>query len=588
MSKIILCALSIVFILSGCKNNAATGSSSGPVSADSAFAQLSREFLDGELAWGPENAVSLGFHQYDGKLTNYSKASLDSELTKLKSYDRQLSALDTSALSAKMFYDYRILQSGIRNSIFAFDDQESFSSNPMTYARAIDVSIYVKRNFSPLEDRVRSIINIENGVPAVYAAARQNLKDSLAKPLINMAILVGTGAASFLEKDLLIALKDVKNDSLMNAFKASNKLAAGEIRAFVDYLKKEKLPKANNNYALGRDKYSKMLLYQEDISMAPEDLLQLGMKQLAIEQDSFNAAAKIINPKKKPLDVYHDLELEHPTADSLIPDARKTLESIRQYIVDKNIVTIPSEIRVILKETLPFARETSTASMDIPGPFEQKATEAYYYITPVDSSWTPKQKEDWLEQFNYYTTDIVTIHEAYPGHYVQFLHLNASDATMIEKIYGSYAYIEGWAHYCEKMLVDEGYGNKGDRIKAAKFRLAQSGDALLRLCRFCVSIKTHCSGMTVDEATKFFMDNWHQGEKPCRQEALRGTFDPGYLFYTVGKLEILKLREDYKKQEGANFSLQKFHDAFLNNGMPPIRLVRERLLTDKTEWGKTL
>ena len=588
MSKTILCVLSFVFILSACKNNTTTGSSSAPVSADSAFAQLSREFIDGELAWGPENAVSLGFHQYDGKLTNYSKASLDSELTKLKSYDRQLGAIDTSTLSAKMFYDYRILQAGIRNSIFSFEDQQSYSSNPMTYARAIDISIYIKRNFAPLEDRLRSIINIENGVPAVYAAARQNLKDSLAKPLINMAILVGTGAASFLEKDLLIALKDVKNDSLMAAFKVSNKLAAGEIRAFVDYLKKEKLPKANNNYALGREKYSKMLLYQEDISMTPEDLLQLGLKQLAIEQHNFNTAAKIINPRKKPLEVYHDLELEHPTADSLIPDARKTLESIRQYIVDKNIVTIPSEVRVILKETLPFARETSTASMDIPGPFEQKATEAYYYITPVDSSWTSKQKEDWLEQFNYYTTDIVTIHEAYPGHYVQFLHLNASDATMIEKIYGSYAYIEGWAHYCEKMLVDEGYGNNGDRIKAAKFRLAQSGDALLRLCRFCVSIKTHCNGMTVDEATKFFMDNWHQGEKPCRQEALRGTFDPGYLFYTVGKLEILKLREDYKKQEGANFSLQKFHDAFLNNGMPPIRLLRERLLTDKTEWGETL
>jgi uncharacterized protein (DUF885 family) len=226
--------------------------------------------------------------------------------------------------------------------------------------------------------------------------------------------------------------------------------------------------------------------------------------------------------------------------------------------------------------------------MDAPGPFDEKATESYYYITPVDKKWTSKQQEDWLKTFNYYTTDVVSIHEVYPGHYTQFLHLKASSATKIEKIFSSYAFVEGWAHYTEKMMLDEGYGNNGDSIRAAKFRLAQSGDALLRLCRLCVSVKTHTQGMTVDEATKFFMDNWHQGDKPSRQEALRGTFDPSYLFYTVGKLEILKLRSDYQQQEGANYSLQKFHDILLDNGQPPIRLLREILLKDSTAWGKIL
>ena len=316
--------------------------------------------------------------------------------------------------------------------------------------------------------------------------------------------------------------------------------------------------------------------------------ISIGLKELKKEQESFNAAAKIIDSTKKPVDVYHQTQSEHPTADSLLPDAKKTLEGIRQFLVDKKIISIPSEVRAILKETPEFARATSTASMDIPGPFEKKATEAYYYITPVEPTWTARQKEDWLAQFNFYTTDIVSIHEAYPGHYVQFLHLNASDATPLEKIYGSYAFVEGWAHYTEKMMVDEGYGNKGDAVRAAKYRIAQSGDALLRLCRLCVSVQTHCHNMSVDEATKFFMDNWYQGDKPSRQEALRGTFDPGYLFYTVGKLEILKLREDYRQQEGANFSLQKFHDLLLDNGMPPIRLLRERLLKDKSQWDKTL
>ena len=272
----------------------------------------------------------------------------------------------------------------------------------------------------------------------------------------------------------------------------------------------------------------------------------------------------------------------------MLSDIKKKAEDIRQFLIDKKIVTISSEARVKVKETLKFARSTSTASMDSPGPFEKKATEAYYYITPVDPTWTAKQKEDWLSMFDSYTNDFLTIHEVYPGHYTQFTHLNASSATKIEKIFGSYAFIEGWAHYTEKMMIDEGYGITGDPIKSAKYRLAQSGEALLRLCRLCVSIKMHCEGMSVDDATKFFMDNWYQGEKPSRQEAIRGTFDPGYLYYTLGKLQILKLREDYKKQEGDNFSLKQFHDLILDNGMPPIPILREKLLKDRNTWTKIL
>ena len=249
---------------------------------------------------------------------------------------------------------------------------------------------------------------------------------------------------------------------------------------------------------------------------------------------------------------------------------------------------MPSEVRIAVKETPEFARSTSTASMDAPGPFEMKATESYYYITPIDPKWSAKQKEDWLDQFDYYTTDNVTIHECYPGHYTQFLHLKASNASKIEKMFGSYAFVEGWAHYAERMMVDEGYGNTGDSVIAAKHRLAESGDALLRLCRLCVSIKTHCQGISVDEATKFFIDNWYQGDKPSRQEAIRGTFDPGYCFYALGKLQINKLRADYKQQEGPAYTLKHFHDLMLDNGQPSIRLLREVLLKDSTKWNEIL
>lgn len=583
MKKIILLLFVSTFAFISCNKtdkNAASG--------DVAFEKLSEEFIDGYLAWRPQSGVSLGYHQYDGKIADYSKASIDAEIARLKDFDTKFSEIDSASLSTKKYYDWKMLHSNIKRELLNFENFDVYTKNPMTYAGAIDVSIYIKRNFAPLEQQIKSIIAIENQAPKLYEDAKANLQDSLALPHIQLAIEIAKGSASFLGNDLLVALKDVKNDSLMKAFNVANKKAIDAINGYVSFLEKEKLPKANNDYAIGKENYQKMLLYGEGITMSAEEILAIGLKELQKEQASFNAAAKIINPNKKPIDVYNDMQKEHPTAARLIPDSKKNLEAIRQFLIDNKIVTMPSEVRVKLEETPAFARATSTASMDTPGPFETKATEAYYYITPVDSKWTPKQAEDWLAQFNFYTTDVVSVHEAYPGHYTQFLHLNASDASKIQKIFGSYAFIEGWAHYTEVMMLDAGFGNSGDPIKAAKYRMAQSGEALLRLCRLCVSIKTHCYGMNVEDATTFFMSNWYQGEKSSSQEALRGTYDPGYLFYTLGKLQILKLQEDYKKQEGNNYNLQKFNDAMLDNGMPPIQIMRELLLKDKTIWNDIL
>jgi uncharacterized protein (DUF885 family) len=585
MKKILIVLGVSIALFSSCKSGSPAGSS---VSADSSFQLMADEYIKAYLDHFPMQAVSLGFHEYDGKLTDDSRQALDSVYAWLKVSAGKLASIDTNTLSKRTFIDYRILRNEIRSELYIFEDIKSPYTNPMGYAGAIDANMYVKRNFAPAEERLKSIIAIENAAPAYYENAKVNLQDSLGKPLVELAIKIAKGSASFLGNDLPRALSDIKNDTLMADFKSSNKKAIDAINGYADWLQKEKLSTAHNHYAIGRENYMKMLLNSEDISMTPEEVLEIGMANLKKEQEIFNAAAKIINPHKKPVEVYNDIQKDHPVADSLIPDSRKTMESIRQYLIDKHIVSIPSELRVEIKETPPYARETSTASMDAPGPFDEKATESYYYITPVDRKWTPKQQEDWLKSFNYYTTDVVTIHEVYPGHYTQYLHLKASSATRIEKIFSSYAFVEGWAHYTEKMMLDEGYGNNGDSIRAAKFRLAQSGDALLRLCRLCVSVKTHTQGMTVDEGTKFFMDNWYQGDKPSRQEALRGTFDPGYLFYTIGKLEILRLRSDYQQQEGNNYSLQKFHDLLLDNGQPPIRLLREILLKDSTTWGRIL
>jgi uncharacterized protein (DUF885 family) len=591
--RILLLGLSCL-LLAGC---AGTGPDATTPSkdADAVFARLADDYIGGYLAWRPQAGTGLGLHQYDGKVTDCSRASLDAELARLKSFEQQLDDLGPSRLGPQSACDYRILRGAIKREIFNFEQLHAYTENPMTYAGAIDVNIYIKRNFAPLPDRVRSIIAILNQTSNVMAAARANLADSLPRPFVETAIDQAGGAADFLGTDLVGALKDVPDPQLMADFNAANARAIAELRGYVTYLKEQKLPKANDNFALGRENYMRLLQYGEMVTNTPEDLLALGLSELSQKQKVFTDTAHLIDPSKSATDVFKDIQKEHPTEQSLIPDAVKDLEAIRQFVIDHHIVTVPSAVRVQVAETPQYLRATTFASMDTPGPFETKATEAYYYITPVESNWPPEQKEQWLTAFNYYTTDIVSIHEAYPGHYIAFLHLNASSATPVEKIFSGYAFTEGWAHYCEQMLVDEGFGadpsaapGSPAALKAAKYRLAQTDEALLRICRLCVSIKMHCQGMTLPEATRFFQDNCYYELGPAHSEAMRGTFDPEYLYYTLGKLEILNLRADYKKQEGANFSLQKFHDELLSHGAPPVRLMRELMLKDATTWDQVL
>jgi uncharacterized protein (DUF885 family) len=562
---------------------------------DTRFARLADEYLAGYLAWRPQTGTALGLHEYDGKVTDYSPASLAAELARLKSFDQRLGQLRTRRLSSQALYDYRILRGAIQREIFGFEQMQIYSQNPMTYASVLDVNIYIKRNFAPLEDRARSVIAILNQAPKIMAAARTNLAESLPRPHVEIAIEEAAGAADFLAKDLVEALKSVTNQNLMAQFNAANQQAIAELRAYVTYLKEQKLPKANDHFALWREKYALMLRCGEMITSPPEQLLEIGLRELRRQQEAFAETARLIDPTMKPIAVFQAIQKDHPTAQNLIPDTAKDLETIRQFVIDRQIITVPSPVRAKVTETPQFMRATSFASMDTPGPFETKATEAYYYVTPVEPDWPPQQQEEWLTAFNYYTTDIVSIHEAYPGHYVQFLCLNASPATRLEKIFTSYAFVEGWAHYAEQMLVDEGFGaspspapTRPEQIKAARYRLAQADEALLRICRLCVSLKMHCQGLTVAEATKFFEDNCYYEHKTARQEALRGAYDPEYLYYTLGKLEILKLREDYRKQEGANFTLSKFHNELLRHGAPPLRLLREVLLKDRRIWEQVL
>ena len=568
-------------------------SRSATASDDAAFARFADDFLAGYLAWRPQTGTSLGLHEYDGKITDLSRTSLQAERMRLARFDRDLARWPVKKLSPQAYHDLRLMQATVRGELFKFDAMHSYTRNPMTYAGALDVNIYIKRDFAPLEQRVGSVTAILRQAPKILADAQANLEDSLAKPFVETAIQVANGSADFLGKDLVDALKEVKNPALMAEFNAANQRAVAALRAYVKWLEQEKLPRAHSCYSLGRPDYSRMLQNDELITLTPERVLEIGLAELKREQAIFTETARQIDPSRNPIDVFKEIQKDHPTEQGLIPDTKKNLEAIRQFIIDRRIVSLPTDVRVRVEETPQFARATSFASMDTPGPFETKATEAYYYVTPPNATDTPQQKDEWLTAFNYFTTDIVSIHEAYPGHYLQFIHLNASRANRLEQILTSYAFVEGWAHYTEKMSVDEGFGlgnyaspTPADRLRAAKYRLAQSDEALLRLCRLCVSIRLHCQGMTVEEATRFFEDNCYYEPKPARQEAIRGTFDPGYLYYTLGKLQILKLRRDWQAQEGSAYSLQRFHDEMLRHGAPPIRLLRETMLKDRAQWNE--
>jgi len=555
--------------------------------ADEAYRAAAEEYWRGHYEWRPQSAVALGLHEYDGRAPDLSMQSIQREHDRLSEFRAKLASMDEKSLSPRNAIQLRMLLCTIDGELFSYEVMDSYRRNPMTYAGAIDVNIYAKRDFAPKPDRLRSVVEILRHVPGVTAAGRANLHARLAKTYIETAIQIADGGASFLVDDLVKAFEDVKDDALQSEFKAVRERAAAALREFSQYLKAEKLPKADDDFAIGRGAFARMLRETELIDESPEEILAIGMAELKRQQEAFAAAAKVIDPAKSAPEVFKEIQRDHPTAESLLPDTRKHLEMMRDFILKRDLITFPSDVRVQVDNTPRFDRATSFASMDTPGPFETKATEAYYYVTPVEPEWDEKKAEEWLTAFNYYTTDVVSIHEAYPGHYVQNLHLNASDADKIDKSFGSYAFSEGWAHYCEQMVLDEGFPG-GDEVLTAKYRLAQASEALLRCCRLVAAIRMHTQGMSLDEATQFFIDNCYYEQATARAEAERGTYDPGYCLYTIGKLQFLKLRDDYRKQEGTSFSLKKFHNESLRHGSPPLKLLRRIMLKDSGMRARTM
>jgi uncharacterized protein (DUF885 family) len=359
---------------------------------------------------------------------------------------------------------------------------------------------------------------------------------------------------------------------MVNAFNASNEKVIAELQRYQDFLKNNLLPNSKGDFRIGPELYSKKLRYEDMVEIPLDRLLQIGYGDLHKNQAELKRVAALIDPGKTPEQVLATLEQDHPRPDQLLQSFRVTFGSLTNFIQQNHIITIPSDTRPIVEETPPFARALTFASMDTPGAYETRATEAYFNVTLPEASWSAEKTESWMEGFNRGTILSTAIHEAYPGHYEQYL-WEPQYPSKVRKLTGCGTNIEGWAHYTEQMMLDEGYGN-GD----PKLHMGQLQDALLRDARYIVGIEIHTGTMTLPQATEFFVKQGHQTAAVAEREAQRGTSDPTYLVYTLGKLEILKLRADYKQKMGARFSLQQFHDEFMKQGAPPIPIVRRALL----------
>ena len=547
-------------------------SSSVSAASDEDFRQLTQRFIEYDLRTYPEGATEDGDHRYDRRLTDLSRAAIATRIARTKKWKHQFEAIAPTSLAPDDEADREWLIAQLDGRLLDAEELGSWERSPGEYLPVDSLNSLIKRDFAPLANRMDSATAREQAAIYNLGVARINLKPQrTAKIAVDIVLEDMPGDLAFLEKDLPAAFASIPQGPAKDAFRNTNARLVAAVRDYARWLKDDFAPRANGSFAIGREAFQRMLADQEMVDLSIADLEGVGNDELTRLQAEFAKTAHQIDPNHSAAEVVSSLSHQHPTAEQVIPTVTAGLASIRDYVIAHHLATIPSEVPPIVQETPPSMRATTFASMDTPGPFE-KSTEAYFYVTLPEPSWSADRSEQLLEFFAPTLVSDDSVHEVYPGHYVQFLN-NRLNPDKVRALYSSGANFEGWALYCEQMMLDEGLRG-GD----PKYRLAQLQMALMRACRYLVGIRMHTKGMTVAQAQSFFETNAYLTPNNARVEALRGTEDPGYLRYQLGKLMILKLREDVRKKEGASFNLGKFHDAFLKQGAIPIRLIRRAML----------
>jgi len=538
------------------------------------------------FAFNPSSGTQAGVHQFDAQLEDYSRANIEKQVAALEEFEKRVAAFDARLLSPTDAADREMLLGAVRSSLLTLRVIQPWKKNPDSYSSTASGGIYVLmiRRFAPTNERLRSAVAREKQIPALLAAARQNLKNP-AHISTEIALEQLPGIISFFEKDVPAAFADATDASLKSAFAHSNAAAIAALRDYQSWAKSDLLPRSNGDYRIGPETFAKKLSYEEMVDMPLDRLLEIGMADLRKNQAEFEQVAKQLDPNKSAIEVLQEVVAVHPAPDKLMQTFRDTFDGLIAFIHTKHIVTLPGEVRPQLQETPPFQRATTLASMDAPGPFEKVAKEAYFNVTLPAPKDTPEEINDLMKSYNAGTIVPISVHEAFPGHFVQFL-FERYTPTKLRKVVEANTNGEGWAHYCEQMMLDEGYAQPGtgakDQRESLLIHLGQLQEALLRDSRFVAGIRMHTGDMSFEQAVDFFVKEGYQPRTSADLEAKRGTSNPTYLYYTLGKLQIYKLREDVRKKQGSDFSLQKFHDEFLKQGFPPIPIVRRAMLGDSS------
>jgi uncharacterized protein (DUF885 family) len=518
----------------------------------------------------PHVAVWLGFHEYDGRLPDLSRRGLEARRADLRRFLSDLERIDPTDLDAQAWLDYQVVRHEALFEAFAIEDWRRLGRDPIPYLETLDVGNYILRNYAPLEVRARALIAHLRGVPAVLSAMRENLIHPM-RPAVGVAARIGKGLASFLQDDLPAALSGLEDGALRAELDEAIRDAVREVNAAVSWLENDLAPRAADDFALGPERFARMLALSEGLDISLDRLREVAEADLARNKEAFlETAARLGGPGRDPQQVIAEGKRRHPAPEDLIPTVRQLVDDLRQTVITRGIVSVPYDENCIVAETPPFLRY-AFAMMYSSGPFETTAKESYYYVTPPERDWPPEKVEEWMTAFTYHSLWSTCVHEAWPGHYLHGLHTRNAPSP-VTKTFGSYAFTEGWAHYCEQMMWETVCP---DDLWA---RLGQLSEALLRDVRFVCALGLHNAGMTVEEATRRFMEDAFMEAATAEEEAVRGTYDPGYLNYTLGKLMLLKLREDVRAREGETFDLRRFHDRFLSYGTPPIPVVRRLML----------
>ena len=542
------------------------------LAASAAYNSAIKTYFDQDAAAHPVNATTLGLHAGDALLDDQSPGAHATEAHNLRATLDQLSHVPDSALSPSERNDRDILASAIVGQLLEEERVQQWRHNPDIYVGLATQGPYtlIARDFAPAAQRLAAVVARENQIPRLFAAAKLNL---VAMPAVFVEIGLENvdGAISFLGKDVPAAFAGVADKAAQAKLAASTKRAVAAARDFKAWLLVQQKT-AHGSFVLGSDNFRR-LLAADMIDLPADKVLAAGRAQLKRDQDDFTATSKLVSPAK-PADALKVLGQDHPTAAQLIPMAKDTLADIRAFIVSHKIIDLPGADLPVVAETPPFQRALIFAEMDWPGPFEKKALQAFYYITPPDLTKPAADQEEYLEYFNHPLLVNLSVHEALPGHFTQYLYLRANPQwSMVRQTGHSYTATEGWAHYAEQMMFEAGLDGA-----TPKLHLAQLQDALLRDCRLVAAISMHTKGMSLADATKMMANECFQPKEVAYKEARRGTADPGYFSYTLGKLMIQKLRADVAAKEGSAFTLAHFHDRFLGASLVPIKVIRREIM----------